>query len=134
MTAISFQHVKKSYGANPVLEDVTFEVNEGDRVALIGRNGCGKSTLLQIVAGVQPADEGLVTVAKRARIGYLPQVPVDREGLTVYEVLSIGYRDLLACREQMLQLEAEMAALEHSAGSREMEKLLKTYAEQQERF
>ncbi|HWI66741.1 MAG TPA: ABC-F family ATP-binding cassette domain-containing protein, partial [Symbiobacteriaceae bacterium] len=72
--------------------------------------------------------------AKRARIGYLPQVPVDREGLTVYEVLSLGYRDLLACREQMLQLEAEMAALEHSAGSREMEKLLKTYAEQQERF
>ncbi|HWI51400.1 MAG TPA: ABC-F family ATP-binding cassette domain-containing protein [Symbiobacteriaceae bacterium] len=134
MTAISCQHVKKYHGANLVLADVTFEVDEGTRVGLVGPNGCGKSTLLQILAGVHKQDEGQVTMQKRARVGYLPQVPVERAGLSVYEVLALGYRDLLACRALMLELEAQMSAGGPVGTERQMADLLKRYAEEQERF
>jgi len=130
MIVASCQHIKKFHGANIVLEDVTFEIAEGDRVGLIGRNGCGKSTLLQVIAGVQSIDEGQLSLQKRTRIGYLPQVPIDRADETVYQVLSLGYRDLLASRALMIELEEQMAKRPEP----ELTGLLRQYAELQERF
>lgn len=134
MTVLSCQHMKKYYGANLVLADVTFEVEEGERVGLIGRNGCGKSTLLQILAGVQKLDEGQVAVQKRARIGYLAQVPAEREGVTVYDVLALGYRSVMDCRAEMQDLEHRMSAGSASVDQRTMDGLLARYAALQDQF
>ncbi|HYF80375.1 MAG TPA: ABC-F family ATP-binding cassette domain-containing protein [Symbiobacteriaceae bacterium] len=134
MTVLSCQHIKKFYGANLVLADVTFEVEEGERVGLIGRNGCGKSTLLQILAGVQKPDEGQVTVQKRALIGYLAQVPAEHEGVTVYDVLALGYRSVMACRAEMQDLEHRMSAGAASIDQRTMDGLLARYAALQDQF
>ena len=68
---LSVSHISKSFGDNSVLSDVSFLVNEHEKVALIGRNGAGKSTLFKIIMGEVSADEGVATVAKDARLGYL---------------------------------------------------------------
>lgn len=134
MTVLSCQHIKKYYGANLVLADVTFEVEEGERVGLIGRNGCGKSTLLEILAGLHAPDEGQVTVQKRARIGYLAQIPPEREVDTVYDVLAQGYRSVTDCRAEMRNLEQQMSAASAGTDQRAMDGLLARYAVLQDQF
>ncbi|MFZ5813933.1 MAG: ribosomal protection-like ABC-F family protein, partial [Bacillota bacterium] len=134
MTILSCQQIKKYHGANLILEDVTFELGEGERAGLIGRNGCGKSTLLQIVAGLQQPDGGQLSIRKRSRIGYLPQIPAEREGMTVYDLLAQGYQEVLASRERMRALEVQMARQEPPPTQRQMTAWLEQYAEEQERF
>jgi ATP-binding cassette subfamily F protein 3 len=128
---VSCQHIKKYHGANVVLEDVTVEVDEGQRIGLIGRNGSGKSTLLQLIGGELQPDGGQISVQKGARIGYLRQIPAEGESQTVYQVLAAGYRDVLAYRSQLADLEGRMAA---PLDERQLAPLLKQYAELQERF
>lgn len=70
---IKLEHLKKSFGATIVLEDVSFILGDKQRAALVGYNGTGKSTILKILAGLEPADSGLVEISPGARIGYLPQ-------------------------------------------------------------
>ncbi|MCB2214105.1 ATP-binding cassette domain-containing protein [bacterium] len=78
------QNLSKSYGLNPVLKDISFSLNRGERAALVGPNGCGKSTLMDIIAGVTRADRGTVTtVPKHLRLGYLRQGIVFAPGETV---------------------------------------------------
>jgi ATP-binding cassette subfamily F protein 3 len=71
---LTAHHIFKSYGIQPILQDISFSINPGERVGLIGPNGCGKTTLLQILAGEDSADSGTVSRTNPGlRIGYLPQ-------------------------------------------------------------
>src|SRR4051794_40393807 len=127
---ISCQHIKKYHGANLVLEDLTLEIRQGERVGLIGRNGCGKSTLLQLISGQLHPEEGQLAIRKGTHIGYLAQIPQEQDEFTVYEVLALGFQELIACRDQMKELEAQMA--ESAGREQHLERLLKKYAELQE--
>ena len=71
MPHIQIENVSKSYGAHDVLKDISWAVDQGDRIGLVGRNGCGKTTLLHILTGEIRADAGSVHRAKGHRIGYL---------------------------------------------------------------
>jgi ATP-binding cassette subfamily F protein uup len=84
---LNAQGVSKRFGATPLFQDISFAVNEGDRVGLIGPNGAGKSTLLAVLAGEQDPDTGDVAVRKRARVGYVKQVSEYEKGDTVRSVL-----------------------------------------------
>jgi ATP-binding cassette, subfamily F, member 3 len=88
---ISCQHIKKYHGANLVLEDLTLEIRQGERVGLIGRNGCGKSTLLQLISGELQPEEGQLAIRKGTQIGFLTQIPVEQAEASVYEVLAMGF-------------------------------------------
>ena len=83
-------HLKKSYGAKSLLEDVSFIINEGEHVGLIGQNGTGKSTLLSILAGVDFAESGDITTSNDFRIGYLSQQPELDDEDTIFEALYKG--------------------------------------------
>jgi len=83
-------HLKKSYGAKSFLEDVSFIINEGEHVGLIGQNGTGKSTLLSILAGVDFAESGDITTSNDYRIGYLSQQPELDDEDTIFEALYKG--------------------------------------------
>lgn len=78
-------NITKSYTEKPLLENLSFPINEGDKIGLIGVNGTGKSTLLRITAGLEEADSGVITMTKGVRIGFLPQMPTFSEGCTVLE-------------------------------------------------
>ncbi len=84
---LNAQGVSKRFGATPLFEDISFAVNEGDRIALIGPNGAGKSTLLAILAGEVEADSGEVSVRRRARVGYVHQISEYAPGRTVRAVV-----------------------------------------------
>jgi ATP-binding cassette subfamily F protein uup len=84
---LNAQGVSKRFGATPLFQDISFAVNEGDRIGLIGPNGAGKSTLLAVLAGEIEPDTGEVSVRKRARIGYVKQISEYAKGDTVRSVL-----------------------------------------------
>ncbi|MCB0736878.1 MAG: ABC-F family ATP-binding cassette domain-containing protein, partial [Bacteroidetes bacterium] len=83
MNLISIENLSKAYADRPLFNSLNFGVAHGQKVALVGKNGAGKSTLLKIMAGIVPADAGLVTLRKGTSIGYLPQAPELDEAATV---------------------------------------------------
>src|SRR5215469_4863357 len=84
---LNAQNVTKQFGATPLFKNISFTVEDGDRIGLIGPNGAGKSTLLALLAGQVETDEGEVAVRKRARTAYVPQDSQFDPGLTVRDVL-----------------------------------------------
>jgi len=109
MIDISLKNVKKSFGGNEILRGVTFDVNEGERVALLGANGAGKTTLLKLLTGQLEPDEGEIFLAPRKRVGLISQIPVYPAGYTTEDVLNSAFRHLDAIRTQMTELENAMA-------------------------
>lgn len=131
MLIINGQNMKKYHGAQLVLADVTFEIHQGERIGLVGRNGSGKSTLLRLISKMEKPDEGLLTVRKDTRIGYLAQIPTEWESGTVYDVLATSFAELLECRAAMTELEQRMS---DPAAVGQLDQLLGRYAQLQERF
>ena len=88
---INVQKISKAFGANPLFEDVSFTVSEGDRIGLIGPNGSGKSTLLRILAGQISPDDGEIAVRKRAQVSYVEQDSTFADGATVRSVIEAAF-------------------------------------------
>ena len=110
MIDISVKNLTKFFviGEN-LLEDLSFEVQEGERVAVLGRNGCGKTTLFNILTGQMDYDSGEVFVNPHKRMGLISQIPNFPEGYTVEDVLRSAYRALTKTKEKMIALEQQMA-------------------------
>ena len=85
MSLITFENICKSYSEKKLIENLSFGINDGEKIGLIGVNGTGKSTLLKIVAGAEEIDSGKITKTNRVRIEYLPQSPDYDENATVLE-------------------------------------------------
>ena len=92
-----------------LLEGLSFEIQEGECVAILGRNGCGKTTLFNILTGQMDYDDGEVYVNPNKRLGLISQIPRFPEGYTVEDVLRSAYAGLMKIRRQMERLEHEMA-------------------------
>lgn len=80
---LTVEKLSKSFTDKILFDEISFGINEGDKIGVIGVNGTGKSTLLKIIAGVEKADGGTITTMNGLRIGYLPQMPEFDEGMTV---------------------------------------------------
>ena len=92
-----------------LLDGLSFEIQEGERVAILGRNGCGKTTLFNILTGQMDYDGGEVYVNPNKRLGLISQIPHFPEGYSVEDVLRSAYQDLLGAQKKMEQLEKQMA-------------------------
>ena len=92
-----------------LLDGLTFEIQEGECVAILGRNGCGKTTLFNILTGQMDYDSGEVYVNPNKKMGLISQIPKFPEGFTVDDVLRSAYADILRVRQKMELLECEMA-------------------------
>ncbi len=90
MVLLNAEHISLSWGENTLFDDVSFALEEQDKVGFIGINGTGKSTFLRILAGMQEPDAGSITLARGARIGYLPQSPDFSEPITVLQQVFRG--------------------------------------------
>ena len=100
MILLSAQNISKTYMERKVLDDVSFFLNEGDKVGIVGINGTGKSTLLKILAGADESDKGSVTRTNGIRISYLPQIPeFDDRGRLIEQVLAHLPNDLRSSKE-----------------------------------
>ncbi len=108
MIDISVQNLKKSFGGQVVLDGVSFEVNEGEKLALLGENGAGKTTLLKILTGALEADEGELHIPAHKRIGLISQIPQYPAGYTTEDVLRSAHAHLIELAERMKRLEKTM--------------------------
>ncbi|MCR8642708.1 ABC-F type ribosomal protection protein [Paenibacillus sp. N1-5-1-14] len=131
---ITFQHIQKYYGAALAISDISFEIKQGEKVALIGRNGAGKTTIFHLIKGTFKPDQGQIAIRKDSKIGFLAQIPNYEDTTNVYEVLGESFRELRGWQEQMKQLEARMADPEQSADADAFDKMLTQYGQLQEKF
>ncbi|MBQ5712400.1 MAG: ABC-F family ATP-binding cassette domain-containing protein [Oscillospiraceae bacterium] len=109
MVDISVKNLTKFFtiGEN-LLEGLSFDIQEGECVAILGRNGCGKTTLFKILTGEMDYDDGEVYVDPNKRIGLISQIPRFPEGYTVEDVLRSAYTELVRVRQKMELLEQAM--------------------------
>jgi ABC transport system ATP-binding/permease protein len=89
---INVRSISKAFGADPLFQNVSFTISEGDRIGLIGPNGSGKSTLLRILAGTEETDDGELAVRKRIRLSYVEQESEFRRGDTVRSVIEAALK------------------------------------------
>ena len=104
MIVLSAKDIKKEYGADTILEGITFGINERDRVGIVGANGAGKTTLLNIISGEESATSGDVYVSKDTKIGYLRQRDEFISDRTVLEEMEDLFKDLSDMEEEMLRV------------------------------
>ena len=109
MVDISVKNLNKFFviGEN-LLQDLSFEIEEGERVAILGRNGCGKTTLFKIITGEMDYDGGEVYVNPNKKLGMISQIPHFPLGYTVEDVLRSAFREILAAKKKMEALEKAM--------------------------
>jgi ATP-binding cassette subfamily F protein uup len=100
MSFVSAREISKGYGAKTLFSDVSITVAENERVGLVGLNGTGKSTLLKVLAGMEPADYGVVERRRDARITYLAQEPQFAPGVTARAVVRAGLLEWISVKEQ----------------------------------
>lgn len=124
---VTMKDIKKIVSGDLLFEEINFEIHEGDKVGLVGRNGTGKSTLFKLISGLEQADEGERFVRKQATIGYLEQLPVFNNG-SVQEYLKESFTEVLALERRMIELETLMQQPE------QLEKAMEEYGTLQDQY
>ena len=117
MIVLSAQNVAKSFGINTVLKDVSFTLQQGDRMGLVGVNGCGKSTLMKIIAGLDAPDSGEISMVRGTRVGYLAQQDMVTHGASIWAELEKVYEPVFEMEKRLRVLEKEMEHAHESPSS-----------------
>ncbi len=106
---ISIDNLKVEFGVKPLFDNVSFVINDKDRIALVGKNGAGKSTMLKIICGLQKPTSGNVAIPNDTTIGYLPQVMNLQDNTTVREEVKKAFADISKMKERVDRLNEELA-------------------------
>lgn len=130
---VSINDVCVEFGATPLFNDVTFVINNKDRIALVGKNGAGKSTLLKIIAGQQNPTRGSISVPKNISIGYLPQVMILSDDCTVIKETEKAFENLITLNKQLELYKSELES-RTDYDSESYHNLIEKYTHEQEHF
>ena len=130
MILLQCQQLKKAYGEDPVLNGISFALQEGERLGIVGKNGAGKTTLLQLIEGRLAADAGSVHLAAGQTIGYLKQHNAYAPGATLAEELASVFAPVREMEARMRELEAAMGEAQPAA----LDAMLREYDRLQEAF
>lgn len=131
MIVLDIAHVAKSFGIDEVLKDISFSLTEGDRIGLVGVNGSGKTTLLKILNGELSADEGVISLARGVKTGYLTQIFHPEPGASVIDVAREAFSDLTAMETKLRDLEKKMGDPDEADN---LDNILRDYSRLTEQF
>jgi ATP-binding cassette subfamily F protein 3 len=129
---IQLSALTKSFGDRVLLEDVSWQIDDGDRVGLSGPNGAGKTTLLKMLAGLEEPDSGAVVKPNALTIGYLPQDGLAHSGRTLADEAGLAFKTLLDMRAEIASLEERLG--DEGVSEHEHAAMLTRYSELQEDF
>lgn len=127
---LSCNNISKSFGTDVIIKSCSFNIEDHEKAAIVGINGAGKSTLLKLITGIEPADTGLVTLAKDKTLGYLSQQQNLNSDNTIYD-------ELLSVKQYILDMEAQLRSIENqmkSADDTALETLMKKYSDLNHEF
>lgn len=125
MIVLDVNKLSKNFGYGQLFEDVSFSLNEGESISIVGPNGCGKSTLLRIIAGVERADKGVVNIRKGASVAYLDQTSADRvDNRIVFDVIKDAFVEINELDARMKKYED---ILSNPSSQYEYDKALERY-------
>ena len=127
---LSCHNICKAFGTDEILKGASFHIQEHEKAALVGINGAGKTTLLRIIMGLEMADEGEVTLARGASVGYLAQMNMLTGGRTIYSEVAEVMREVMDMEQQLRFMEDQM---NHVNGT-ELETLMERYHQTQTHF
>lgn len=130
---LSIEGLKVEFGVKPLFHDVSFVVNDRDRIALVGKNGAGKSTMLKILCGLQRPTAGVVAVPNDTTIGYLPQVMKLSDDTTVRDETRKAFADATKMKEELECMQREMAE-RTDYESESYTELVERFTQEHERF
>lgn len=130
---ISVDAVTVEFNGSALFKDITFNINDNDRIALMGKNGAGKSTLLKIIAGVNKPTRGKVSAPKEAIIAYLPQHLLTQDDATVFEETSKAFGKILGMKKQMDELNQQLET-RTDYESEEFSKIIEQVSELSEKY
>lgn len=105
---LSCQGITKSFGTDNILNNISFQIDQGEKLAIVGNNGAGKSTLLKIITGELDADAGNVVLAKDTTVGYLAQYQNDAASGTIYDIVYSAREDIINIKNQLQDMEEQM--------------------------
>lgn len=125
MIILSAKDITKTYGIETILTDVSFYINKGDRIGIVGANGAGKSTLLNILSGRLPYDKGEIFMSNDIKIGYLRQQDNFNSEKTVYEEMLSIFNEVIEMEKDLAKLSYEISEL--SKEGKDVERLLHQY-------
>lgn len=134
MIILSGKDIKKSYGIDVIIENVSFTVQENDKVGIVGVNGAGKSTLFKIITGDLEKDSGELYIGKGISIGYMSQDFSFESESSIWEEMLSVFSPLIQMEKSMGSLEHKISSLSTEADSEALEPLLKAYANLQEDY
>lgn len=136
MIMLSCNKVSKSFGVETILENISFSVNEGDKIGIVGVNGTGKTTLFKVITGILPHDRGEIFTSKNCRLGYLEQNTNFYSEKTIYDEVVSVFSDLIGAEEELRSLEHQIASLSDKGGSSgdQLKKTMDTYGKKYEEF
>ncbi len=129
---IQLADLTKTFGDRTLLDHVTWQIGDGDRVGLCGPNGAGKTTLLKMLAGLEEPDSGDIVTPATLTIGYLPQDGLNHTGRTVFEEARSAYQPLLDAQTEMEQIEHRLS--DPAVPESEHDAMLARYSDLQDRF
>ncbi|TET51370.1 MAG: ABC transporter ATP-binding protein [Actinomycetota bacterium] len=105
---VSINHINLGFGGSKLLEDISFQINTGDRIGLVGNNGAGKTTMLKIILGIQLPDSGTVEKPTGLTIGYLPQQMKLTNSKTLFNEVKTAFSLVLGLEKKALQIDHEI--------------------------
>lgn len=134
MIVLSCNNLNKSFGIDTILENISFTVNEGDKVGIIGVNGTGKTTLFKVLSGIYGYDSGDIYLGKGVEIGYLEQNTNFQSEKTIYEEVLEVFSNLMDMENYIRDLEIKIAEEGSNPNSKILDKLMNEYSQKLELF
>jgi ATPase subunit of ABC transporter with duplicated ATPase domains len=142
MVELKMYNIRKRFGDNLLLDNITFTIYDKEKVAIVGENGTGKSTILKLIAGIEPLDrddredncncreKGWIRIPKGLTVDYLNQLPIYSGNLKVIDILKLAFEETYSMEKELRNLENTMGHLEGN----DLEKALKQYSRLQETY
>lgn len=130
MADIFLNNIEKYYGANKVLEDISFQVTNGEKLGIVGRNGSGKTTIFKILSGVEDYSGGSLNISKNTSVGYLEQIPDYPDKYKSLDILKLAFEREFSMQDKLSKFEEEMSLKQGF----ELESMMEKYGELQGEF